>query len=158
MRLVQKFMKEKSKKHTLPNPFLGVLVFLYLTCKIKIKKYRRVGGEVCELMLICRQNQKVFVFKNSTVYGGFFFENWLFALLFSFLKFIKRQIVLFDAIEDAGFSYVNNMHGRGTLRYIKEGTKAKNNFSWRIRKRKLLRKMKMSVIILALAVQIFIDT
>ena len=50
-------------------------------------------------------------------------------LLFSFLKFIERQIVLFDAIEDAGFSYVNNMHGRGTLRYIKEGTKAKNNFS-----------------------------
>ena len=50
-------------------------------------------------------------------------------LLFSFLKFIERQIVLFDAIEDAGFSYVNNMHGRGTLRYTKEGTKAKNNFS-----------------------------
>ena len=49
-------------------------------------------------------------------------------LLFSFLKFIERQIVLFDAIEDAGFSYVNNMHGRGTLRYIKEGAKAKNNF------------------------------
>lgn len=50
-------------------------------------------------------------------------------LLFSFLKFIERQIVLFDAVEDAGFSYVNNMHGRGTLRYIKEATKAKNNFS-----------------------------
>ena len=28
--------------------------------------------------------------------------------------------VLFDAIEDAGFSYVNNMHGRGTLRNMKE--------------------------------------
>ena len=27
---------------------------------------------------------------------------------------------MFDAIEDAGFSYVNNMHGRGTLRNIKE--------------------------------------
>ena len=50
-------------------------------------------------------------------------------LLFSFLKYIERQIVLFDAIEDAGFSYVNNMHGRGTLRYIKEATKSKNNFT-----------------------------
>ena len=50
-------------------------------------------------------------------------------LLFGFLKYIERQIVLFDAIEDAGFSYVNNMHGRGTLRYIKEATKTNNSFS-----------------------------
>ena len=31
-------------------------------------------------------------------------------------------MVLFDAIEDASFAEVNNMHGRGTLRYIKEET------------------------------------
>ena len=41
-------------------------------------------------------------------------------LLFSFIQYIERQVVLFDAIEDAGFPYVNNMHGRGTLRNIKE--------------------------------------
>ena len=41
-------------------------------------------------------------------------------LLFNFIQYIERQVVLFDAIEDAGFSYVNNMHGRGTLRNIKE--------------------------------------
>ena len=41
-------------------------------------------------------------------------------LLFNFVQFIERQVVLFDAIEDAGFSYVNNMHGRGTLRNVKE--------------------------------------
>ena len=40
-------------------------------------------------------------------------------LLFNFIQYIERQVVLFDAIEDAGFSYVNNMHGRGTLRNIK---------------------------------------
>lgn len=39
-------------------------------------------------------------------------------LLFNFIQYIERQVVLFDAIEDAGFSYVNNMHGRGTLRNI----------------------------------------
>lgn len=43
-------------------------------------------------------------------------------LMFSFIQFIERQIVLFDAIEDSAFSIVNNMHGRGTLRYIKEET------------------------------------
>ena len=41
-------------------------------------------------------------------------------LLFNFIQYIERQVVLFDAIEDAGFSYVNNMHGRGTLRNMKE--------------------------------------
>ncbi|MDG2503711.1 MAG: phosphoenolpyruvate carboxylase [Flavobacteriaceae bacterium] len=41
-------------------------------------------------------------------------------LLFNFIQYIERQVVLFDAIEDASFSYVNNMHGRGTLRNIKE--------------------------------------
>ena len=46
-------------------------------------------------------------------------------LLFSFIQFIERQIVLFDAIEDSAFSIVNNMHGRGTLRYIKEETTGK---------------------------------
>ena len=41
-------------------------------------------------------------------------------LLFNLIQYIERQVVLFDAIEDAGYSYVNNMHGRGTLRNIKE--------------------------------------
>ncbi len=42
------------------------------------------------------------------------------SLIFRFIQYIERQVVLFDAIEDAGFAYVNNMHGRGTLRQIKE--------------------------------------
>ena len=41
-------------------------------------------------------------------------------LLFRFIQYIERQVVLFDAIEDAAFGYVNNMHGRGTIRHIKE--------------------------------------
>lgn len=41
-------------------------------------------------------------------------------LLFRFIQYIERQVVLFDAIEDAAFSYVNNMDGIGTIRYIKE--------------------------------------
>jgi phosphoenolpyruvate carboxylase len=46
-------------------------------------------------------------------------------LLFRFIQYIERQIVLFDAIEDAAFSVVNNMDGRGSLRDIKEKTDAK---------------------------------
>ena len=41
-------------------------------------------------------------------------------LLFRFIQYIERQVVLFDAIEDVAFGFVNNMHGRGTIRHIKE--------------------------------------
>jgi len=41
-------------------------------------------------------------------------------LLFQFIQFIERQVVLFDAIEDAAFPIVNNMDGFGTLRNSKE--------------------------------------
>jgi len=41
-------------------------------------------------------------------------------LLFLFIQFIERQVVLFDAVEDAAFPVVNNMDGFGTLRNSKE--------------------------------------
>ena len=41
-------------------------------------------------------------------------------LLFRFIQYIERQVVLFDAIEDAAFPIVNNMDGIGTLRNSKE--------------------------------------
>ncbi len=37
------------------------------------------------------------------------------ARLFKFIQYIERQIVLFDAIEDAAFSTVHNVKGPGTL-------------------------------------------
>ena len=47
-------------------------------------------------------------------------------LLFRFIQYIERQVVLFDAIEDAAFPIVNNMEGIGTLRNLKESAKAEN--------------------------------
>ena len=41
-------------------------------------------------------------------------------LLFRFIQYIERQVVLFDAIEDAAFPIINNMDGIGTLRGSKE--------------------------------------
>ena len=73
-------------------------------------------------------------------------------LLFGFLKYIERQIVLFDAIEDAGFSYVNNMHGRGTLRYIKEATKTNNSFS---KLKEYLNRFKVRIVLTAHPTQFY---
>ncbi|WP_225035156.1 phosphoenolpyruvate carboxylase [Winogradskyella sp. SM1960] len=47
-------------------------------------------------------------------------------LLFRFIQYIERQVVLFDAIEDAAFPIVNNMDGIGTLRSLKETVSAEN--------------------------------
>ena len=48
------------------------------------------------------------------------------ALLFRFIQYIERQVVLFDAVEDAEFSNINNLDGRGTLRNLKEEVESKN--------------------------------
>ncbi|GAB5400944.1 MAG: phosphoenolpyruvate carboxylase [Aureisphaera sp.] len=47
-------------------------------------------------------------------------------LLFRFIQYIERQVVLFDAIEDATFTIINNMDGRGTLRNVREEAEDKN--------------------------------
>ncbi|SDR79025.1 Phosphoenolpyruvate carboxylase, type 1 [Formosa sp. Hel1_31_208] len=47
-------------------------------------------------------------------------------LLFRFIQYIERQVVLFDAVEDAAFSVVHNMEGIGTLRSLKENAEAEN--------------------------------
>lgn len=38
-----------------------------------------------------------------------------FNLLFSFIQYIERQVVLFDSIEDAAFAEVNDLNGKGTI-------------------------------------------
>ncbi|HNP32303.1 MAG TPA: phosphoenolpyruvate carboxylase [Flavobacterium sp.] len=47
-------------------------------------------------------------------------------LLFRFIQYVERQIVLFDAIEDTAFPIINNLEGRGSLRDIKEKAEAKD--------------------------------
>src|SRR4051812_15906535 len=39
-------------------------------------------------------------------------------LLFRFIQYAERQVVLFDALEDAAFSHINDMQGSGTLKHL----------------------------------------
>lgn len=41
-------------------------------------------------------------------------------LMFRLIQYVERQIVLFDAIEDASFDIVHNMEGKGSLRDLKD--------------------------------------
>ena len=66
--------------------------------------------------------------KNPTEIINFFFKKYQDAskekdkidLLFRFIQYIERQVVLFDAVEDAAFPIINNMEGLGTIRNSKE--------------------------------------
>ena len=75
--------------------------------------------------------------------------------MFHFIQYIERQIVLFDAIEDAGFSYVNNMHGQGTLRYIKEELIGSNNLN---KLREYLNNFRVRVVLTAHPTQFYPDS
>ena len=47
-------------------------------------------------------------------------------LLFKFIQYIERQVVLFDAVEDAAFPVIHNLDGKGTLRNTKEEAFSQN--------------------------------
>src|ERR1044072_7746056 len=39
-------------------------------------------------------------------------------VLFRFIQYVERQVVLFDALEDAAFKEVNDMNGMGSLKHL----------------------------------------
>ena len=47
-------------------------------------------------------------------------------LLFRFIQFIERQVVLFDALEDAAFTKVHDMGGQGTLKQLEMQVRQSN--------------------------------
>ena len=61
----------------------------------------------------------------SKKYIGNATEEETIQLLFRFIQYVERQIVLFDAIEDAAFPVVNNMEGNGSLRDSNDRTESK---------------------------------
>lgn len=48
-------------------------------------------------------------------------------LMFRFIQYVERQVVLFDAIEDAAFSIVNNLDGENSLRNTKDKAESKDS-------------------------------
>lgn len=57
-------------------------------------------------------------------------------LLFRFIQFVERQVVLFDALEDAAFKYVHEFAGPGTLKQLEMEVHQKK------KEKELLRKLK----------------
>ena len=81
--------------------------------------------EVCESGFKKQETPKEIMEQFSEKYLDDKSEQNQISLMFRFIQYIERQIVLFDAVEDAAFPVVNNMEGRGSLRDIKEKADAK---------------------------------
>lgn len=73
-------------------------------------------------------------------------------LLFRFIQYIERQVVLFDAIEDAAFPIINNMDGLGTLRSLKEKAFSQNRFD---ELKKYLSEFKVRIVLTAHPTQFY---
>lgn len=50
--------------------------------------------------------------------------------LFKVVQYIERQVVLFDAVEDANFEKLHDLQGKGTLAFLVEETKAENKLDF----------------------------
>ncbi|AOW21562.1 phosphoenolpyruvate carboxylase [Urechidicola croceus] len=101
--------------------------------------------------------------KNPTEIVEYFFKKYQdkpsesdqISLLFRFIQYIERQVVLFDAIEDAAFPIINNMSGVGTLRNIKEMAKSNEKRDALI---KLLNDFKVRIVLTAHPTQFYPGT
>ena len=87
---------------------------LFLTLPFKTIKQTSLlmplFSEHCRKQYEINNNPRDIVNSFFNLYAPDFDSEQQLDLLFNFIQYIERQVVLFDAIEDAGFSYVNNMH------------------------------------------------
>lgn len=82
-------------------------------------------GVLLSLFLIyceeCYQKKKspVYIVNNFfKQYTGFKSEKEKIDLLFRFIQYTERQVVLFDALEDAAFRQLHDMQGQGTIKQL----------------------------------------
>ncbi|MEM6686186.1 MAG: phosphoenolpyruvate carboxylase [Bacteroidota bacterium] len=121
---LERFQENVSSKYQIYNSIFMTLPFDKIT---NTGVLLPLFSEVCE--------EGYNLDKNPTEIVEKFFERYVnhhqtqaekINMLFRFIQYIERQVVLFDAVEDAAFSIVNNMDGRGTLRNIKEEAQEKH--------------------------------
>jgi len=105
---------------------VGIKFQLYnsLFTSLPFHRIEKTGILLSLLLMICEEGYKK---KQSPeeILEEFFQKNTAFTserekadILFRFVQYVERQIVLFDALEDAAFRDVNDMGGTGTLKHL----------------------------------------
>ncbi len=108
------------------NNLVGIKFQLYnsLFTSLPFHTIEKTGILVSMLLLTCEEGYKQGLSPKEII-DIFFERQTSYAkdeekqdLLFRFVQYIERQIVLFDALEDAAFKEVNDMDGAGSLKQL----------------------------------------
>jgi phosphoenolpyruvate carboxylase len=118
-------MSSNSSLQTFKN-LVGIKFQLYnsLFTSLPFHRIEKTGILVSMLLLNCEDGYKKKrspveiieeFFKTQTSVKK---EEEKLDLLFRFVQYIERQVVLFDALEDAAFKQVNDLGGQGTIKHL----------------------------------------
>jgi phosphoenolpyruvate carboxylase len=106
--------------------FVGIKFEMYnsLFTSLPFQRVEKTGILLSLFLLHCEEGFEknlspkeiinTFLEKNTSFQG----EHEYLDLLFRFVQYAERQVVLFDALEDAAFSRINDMNGLGTLKHL----------------------------------------
>jgi len=114
------------------NVLIKYQIYNSIFTTLPFDKIRQTGvllplfEEVCKKGFSNGKNPLEIVNKFYSEYAIGYSETEKIDLLFQFVQYVERQIVLFDAIEEAAFPIINNLDGLGSMRNIKEKTLANN--------------------------------
>ncbi|MFY8127065.1 MAG: phosphoenolpyruvate carboxylase [Chitinophagaceae bacterium] len=143
-------MRSKSNKLVKFNELVATKFQLYnsLFTSLPFHTIERTGILISLLLLSCQdgfsQNKSPEDIINEFIekQTNYTTELEKLDLLFKFVQYIERQVVLFDAIEDAAFAHVNDLQGMGSLKQLvlqidehkkeNELTQALQNFNVRL--------------------------
>ena len=115
------------------NNLVGIKFQLYnsLFTSLPFHTIEKTGILVSMLLLACEEGYKQ-QFSPKEIINIFFEKQTNYTkdeekldLLFRFVQYIERQIVLFDALEDAAFTGLNDMDGAGSLKQLSLAVKSK---------------------------------
>ena len=106
--------------------FVGIKFQLYnsLFTSLPFHRIERTGILLSLFQIVCEDGYKKKL-SPVEIIDLFFSEHTSYTLeqektdlLFRFIQYVERQVVLFDALEDASFKEVNDMNGIGTLKQL----------------------------------------
>ena len=106
--------------------YVGIKFQLYnsLFTSLPFHRIEKTGILLSLFLNICEEGYKKKL-SPSEIIDDFFSKHTSFTaqpekldLLFRFIQFVERQVVLFDALEDAAFTKVQDINGAGTLKQL----------------------------------------
>lgn len=126
-----------NNKVQLFNNLIGIKFQLYnsLFTSLPFHRVEKTGVMLSLFLIYCEENYQKNRSPNYIIehflkqYTTYQTEKEKVDLLFRFVQYAERQVVLFDALEDAAFSQIHDMQGQGTLKHLlsetKDGTQQK---------------------------------